>query len=183
MVKESIALTPVQMTSKIMGELEQSGLIIRLCPGHHRIPTGLGTTLDTTIYASDERYGPHKLISVTVNRSSLVEFGSHPDNEEFLLIGDPDTKPLCLVIALHRHQVLQERITLGKLTSADFVCLRVMFNDAEVSFFTMLADIPHTEAIIDTDAKPPSFYVTEPRDLDINLMNLGNYEIGIASDI
>ena len=179
-MKRNLWLTPIEMTSEIMKELENRGLIVRLCPKRHEMFVENGMTLDTTIYTSEERYGPHKLISVTVNRSSFVEFGSHPDNEEFLLIGDPDTKPLYLIIALCRHNVLQDRIKLGNLTSEDFICLHVKFNDAEVSFFTMLAGVPHTEAVFNTDSKPPSFYVTEPRDLGIDLINLGDYEISIA---
>jgi hypothetical protein len=146
---ERISLKPVEMTPGLMQALEDQGLIIRLCPDHHALPARAGEALAESIYESDPAYGPHKLITVTVDRTALAAFGTHADNEEFLLIGDPETKPLYLVLALHRKQELQRRIAEGRLA----------------------ADAP---------GRPASFYVTEPRDMETELTEFGEYQIGLT---
>jgi hypothetical protein len=174
---ERITLAPVEMTQDVMQDLEHRGLIIRLCPDHHVLPARPGESLAESIYESGASHGPHELITVTVNRSTLAAFGTHPDNEEFLLIGDPETKPLYLVVALHRKTELQRRIAERLLTASDFVCLRVKYNDAQVSFFTMLAEVAHGEAVGAGEGRPASFYVTEPRDLETEVTEFGDYEL------
>jgi hypothetical protein len=174
-----IPLKPVKMTPALMQKLENRKLIIRLCPKHHELPAKKGKTLGKSIYESDVRRGPHKLITVTVNCSVFGAFGSHPDNEEFLLIGDPATKPLYLVVSLFGKKDLVRKVKEGRLSAKDFVCLRVKYNDAAVSFFTMLADVPHAEAVADTTGRPASFYVTEPRDIGFEPLKLAGYELRV----
>lgn len=174
-----IDLTPVEMTSAVMADLEKKRLILRLCPGNHKLDPSPGETLGNTVYSSDPAYGSHMLLAVTVNRTSFAAFGTHPDNEEFLMIGDPATKPMYLVIALHLKEELSKRIAEGSLTASDFVCLKVRYNDPDVSFFTMLADVPHGEAVTEADGDPPSFYVTEPTDMGIELTDFGSYELTV----
>jgi hypothetical protein len=174
---EPLELQAVQMTEPVMQRLEDRNLIIRLCPNRHELPVRHGEALGKSVYESDIRHGAHKLIAVTLNRSSFATFGTHPDNEDFLLIGDPGTKPLYLAIALHRKEELDRRIAEHELTADDFVCLRVKFNDPNVSFFTMLADVPHGEAVADMDGRPASFYVTEPCDLGRELTSFGRYAL------
>lgn len=179
-MKQKILLKPVEMTPDLMMDLEERKLIIRLSPGHHDIPAQPGETLDKIIYESKDESGPHKLIGVTVNNPNFNEFGTHPDNEEFLLIGNPNTKPLYLVIALHHKDKLQEKIERKILIAEDFVCLRIKYNDPEVSFFTMLADTPHGEATVEGEDELPSFYVTESRDLGQDITDFGEYQIVVA---
>jgi hypothetical protein len=171
----TIHLDPIDFTPKVADDLEQSGLIIRLAPRRHELPAGPGETLWEPIYDSSEALGPHRLITVSVNKTTLDEFGSHADNEEFLLIGDDSMKPLYLVVALHGTRELDERIARRALTPEDFICLRLRYNDPEVSFFTMLADVPHGEAAGRGQGRPATFYVTEPRDLDTEITQFGDY--------
>ena len=70
--------------------------------GHDRAAQP-GETLGESIYETADRYGPHKLIAVTVNHAEFAAFGTHPDNEEFPLIGNPDSQPICLAVALYLH--------------------------------------------------------------------------------
>jgi hypothetical protein len=175
-----IQLRPVEMTTDLMADLEDRKLIIRLSPGHHDIPAKPGKTLDKVIYSSKEKYGPHMLIGVTVNNPNFSEFGTHPDNEEFLLIGNPDTKPLYLAIALQHKEALQQKIADKNLSAEDFVCLHIKYNDPEVSFFTMLADVPHGEATVEGEGELPSFYVTESKDLGQDMTDFGDYQIVVA---
>ena len=179
-MSKPIRLKPVDMTPDVMRMLEDKGLIIRLCPNHHELAAAEGETLDESIYESDPAFGGHKLIAVTVNRTTFAAFGTHPDNEEFLLIGDPNTKPMYLVIALCLRDELDRKIGSGELSPEDFGCLRVRYNDPEVSFFTMGKDVPHGEAVAATPGRAASFYVTEPTDMGIDITDFGDYELTVA---
>jgi hypothetical protein len=176
-MKKTIALKPVTMTPEVMADLEKRNLILRLGARRHELPSQWGQTLDRAVYDSHERYGPHRLLTVTVNRVAFAEFATHPDNEDFLMLGDADTKPLYLVVALMRRAELEKKIREGTVASADFVCLRIAWNDPEVSFFTMLADVPHGEAITAREGRPPSFYVTEGRNLPNDVVDFRDYEL------
>ena len=160
---KSLKIKPVEMTPAVMRSLEDDGLILRLTPGRHTV-NGLspGQTRGTVLYQSRDEYGPHRLLTVTSGRTAFSNFGSHPDNEEILFIGDPAARPLYLMLSRLKHDVLVQRIADGSVSEKDFVCLKVKFNDPEVSFFSLLADVPHDDAVCagETGAAP-SFYVTE----------------------
>ncbi len=178
----TIGLTPADMTPSVMQNLEDRGQIIRLAPRRHELPAAPGETLWEPIYDSSEELGPHRLITVSVNKTTLDEFGTHADNEEFLLIGDASMKPLYLVIALCSKEELAGKVARAALSADDFVCLRVRYNDPETSFFTMLANVPHGEAVGEADGRPATFYVAEPRDLDTEMTDFGPYELRIRVD-
>jgi hypothetical protein len=175
-----IHLTPTEMTPEAMQELEDRKLIIRLYPGHHVLHPKHNETLSASIYESEPRYGPHKLIVATINWYQLSGFGYHDDNEEFLLLGDPSTRPLYLVVARCKKDELEAKIQSSTLGADDFIALRVKYNDPLVSFFTMLKDVPHGEVTEDGSGRPPSFYVTEPRDMGIHLTDFGPYELRVG---
>lgn len=177
-----IRLKPVEMTPKIMQRLEDKGLIHRLCPRHDETEVPNGETAVKTIYSSADKYGPHKLIAVTVNRSEFALFHTHPDNEELLAIGDPEAKPLYFVIALCSKEELEEKASNKTLTREDFMMLKVKYNDPAVSFFTIIKNVPHGEASTSRTGRPPSFYVAESRDLDIIKPNLKYYKLKIEED-
>jgi hypothetical protein len=177
----AINLNPMEMTEQIMVDLEKRGLITRLCPGHDELDAPYGETLWKLIYEPKDGYGPHRLISVTVNREEFAGFGTHPDNEEFWLIGDNNTQPMYLIISFLNQEALTEKISAGTLKENDFIALHIKYNDPSVSFFVMRAGVPHGEAIVDVDRgkKPPSFYVTESLDLPLDLTDFGDYQIKI----
>lgn len=164
-----------------MEDLEEKKLILRLGPGRHELPSKWGETLDQPVYDSQELYGPHRLLTVTVNRMKVPEFATHPDNEEFLLLGDPSTKPLYIVIALMQRAELVKKIVNQTISPADFICLEVVWNDPDISFFTMLAGVPHGETVTAREGRPPSFYVTEGRLLPNELIDFGNFELSVNS--
>ena len=175
---EELALEPAPMTPELMADLERRGLIIRLRPGAHDLAARPGETLGESIYESAGRYGPHKLIAVTVNRAEFAAFGTHPDNEEFLLLGNPDSQPLYLAVALCLREEFEDKVKSGRLTAADLVMIECRYNDPEVSFFVMRAGVPHGEAVMPAAGKPaPSFYVTESRDLPLDLLDLRKYRL------
>ena len=49
-------------------------------PGGHDLAAQPGETLGDSIYETANRFGPHKLIAVTVNRAEFAAFGTHPGN-------------------------------------------------------------------------------------------------------
>ncbi|MFP3089496.1 hypothetical protein LQZ21_04125 [Treponema sp. TIM-1] len=173
-------LKAVEMTEQIMESLEKKGLIMRLCPGHDELDTPYGETLWKLIYEPKEGYGPHRLITVTVNREEFAGFGTHPDNEEFWLLGDSNTQPMYLIISFLTGETLAKKISDGTLQESDFITLHIKYNDPSVSFFVMRAGVPHGEAIVDRGRRPPSFYVTESLNLPLNLIPFGNYQIKIC---
>ena len=179
-VGEAIPLDPVNMTEEVMDGLEKEGLIIRLAPDRHRLQAARGQTKGESLYECDPRYGPHKLITVTVNRTSFEAFGTHPDNEDFLLLGDPSSGPLYLVIALLTPPGIEQKVRNGTLGRSDFVALIVRFNDPRVSFFTMLKHVPHGEALAAGAQKPSTFYVGESRDLPIEITDFGSFTLAIS---
>jgi hypothetical protein len=179
-VSEVIWLEPIDMTPELMKDLEKRGLIIRLSPRNHELPAPAGETLWEPIYDSAESLGPHRLITVSVNATTFAEFGTHADNEEFLLIGDDSMKPLYLAVALCDAAAIAAKAEREDLSASDFVCLRVKYNDPEVSFFTMLGGVPHGEAVAEAPGRPATFYVTEPRDIETDLTDFGPYELRVA---
>ena len=177
--RQAIRLEPVRMTGPVMQSLEDRGLIIRLGPGRHRPAASAGQNVDEPLYAPGEGYGPHKLIAVTVSSNDLADFGTHPDNEEFLLLGQRHCRPLFLVVALHRREELERIVRERRLAAEDFLALRVRFNDPRVSFFVMLKHTPHGEAVGERRGGPPSFYVTESRDLPVEWLALPGYSLAV----
>lgn len=165
-----IEIQPVEMTPDIMQRLEELGMIMRLTPGRHT-EAGLppGQSKGTVIYQSREEYGPHRLLAVTAGRVESSGFGSHPDNEEFLLIGDPADGDLYLLLSYLRHDELDQQIRCGTVSAEQFICLRVRFNDPEVSFFTLRADVPHDAVCGREGGGVPSFYVTESSRMGVRL--------------
>jgi len=156
-------LKPVAMTKERMLELEERGLIYLLGPGKHFVP-GIeeGTGSVKPLYISDIAAGAHKIIAITKNVTTPKGFGCHCDNEEFLLIGDPGSKKLYLLMALDPEELMMRKYAEGTLSDEDFILLDCRFNDVECSFFTMLKTTAHTEFTAAGEGIPPSFYVTEP---------------------
>ncbi len=178
-----IELQPRLMTAEVMAELEQRGLILRLYPGGHAAEVGPNEACSRDLYSSDEQYGPHKLIVATINSVDADKyFGDHADNEEFLFIGDPATRPLYLVVALHKRAQFEAKVRNQTLSADDFVALRVRFNDPHASFFTMLKEVPHGEVTVAGPGTPASFYVTEPRDVTIRPFELGGYTLTVLPE-
>ena len=166
-----------EMTKEVMAAMEEEGLIIRLAPRHHDIETPWGNTWFEDLYEGVEGYGPHRLIALTVNRESFPGFGTHPDQEEFWLIGDNEAKPMYILVARMHLEEFRKKVEEETLTAEDFYLLKAKYNDPEVSFFVMRKEIPHGEGVFDREGKNPSFYVTESRRLPLDLCDMGNYEI------
>lgn len=177
MKKVTLNVQVQEMTPAIMEKMEQEGLIIRICPHHHDIEAPAGETSFKSLYEGAEGYGPHKIIALTVNREGFPGFGTHPDCEEFWLIGDNAAKPMYILIARMMRDVFEEKMKNEELCAEDFYLIKAKYNDPDVSFFIMNKGIPHGEGLYGGEGISPSFYVTESRDMPLNLCPLENYEI------
>lgn len=174
-----IRLQMQDMTPQIMQSLEEKGLIIRLSPGKYEVDAPEGEVGIEEIYRTDEQYGSHMLIAATINRSQFSAFATHPENEDVFLIGDAQVKPMCFLFALCNRAQFQEKVSNHTLSEIDFIALRAKYNDVEVSCFTIIKNIPHGEAVMAGDGKPPTFFVTEQTRLPLDLVDFGDYQIVI----
>jgi hypothetical protein len=168
------------MTEGVMNILEQKGLIHRLMPSQKVLSTQYNEIGVEYLYATDRKFGPHTMICVGFNRS-VVDMAYHSDNEDFILINEGrEQKPLILVIGLHRADAFQELVSSGQLSVDDIWAIELKFNDPKVSFFTMNGFTPHCEWTTIGAGPASIFYVSEPRDLDVNHINMGDYELKIS---
>ena len=180
MGKKQLIFPVRQMTEELMKQLEEENLIVRISPGHDDIVDALeGETSWYALYEGKEGYGPHKIIAITVNRQGFPGFGTHPDQEEFWLIGHPDARPMYILIARMQLEEYERKVKEGSLCEDDFYLLEAKYNDPEVSFFIMKAGVPHGEGIFGGEGRLPSFYVTESRDLPLDLCDNGDYVFSV----
>lgn len=174
-----IVLKVVPQTESLMQRLEDLGLMWRFKPTPAADAAAPGETVVDTVYSTDLAYGSHKLICVGFNKS-VVELGTHPDNEEFLLVrGERPGKPLILVVGLHRREGFQRRIDEGALSADDLVAMEMAFNDPALSFFIMYKDVPHCEWTVPGPGPSSVFFVTEPTDVPLLPVDCKGYQIVI----
>ncbi len=173
-----INVTPQKMTSEIMNDLEARGLIVRLTPSRqeHRLIANDGESIGEHIYSSSVDSGTHALGYATINDPEFSNFGSHPDNEDFLLLGGINEKKLLILIALMFQDELEEKISAMTLCEDDFICLEAVFNDPELSFFIMRMDVPHGECCYG-EGLPATFYIAEGNKLIVNKVDFKGYKI------
>lgn len=169
----------VDMDDTIMENLEKKQLIERLKPASHRLSANKGESKHASIYEAEEKFGPHKIITVTINSTEPKNFLYHSENEEFLLIDSMDRENLIILMALIKKDELNMKIKKESLSSEDFLAVRCKFCDPNLSFFIMKKNVPHVEIAERESDNPPSFFVTESRDIDENLIDLSNYELDI----
>lgn len=175
-----ITLPVRPVTEEILVDLERRGLIQRFRPTDRIVNAAPGTIEVDRVYETDPQFGTHMLICAGFNKS-VVEIAYHSDREDFLLINEGrEQKPLILVIALRSAEELQELAENGKLAAEDLLALELKFNDPRLSFFTMNSFTPHCEWTVPGPGPANVFYVTEPNQLDMQPVPLGEISIQIA---
>lgn len=177
-----IVLKPVPATAQALDALEAAGAVRLLRPERDRLPVERGDARWTELYAAADRFGPHKLIAVTINRTQPVSLSWHSDAEDFLLMPHGGEAELVLTVCLLRGEALARKVEAGTLSEDDFVALRCRPEDPAVSFFTMNPGFPHVETCTRETETPPCFYVTESRHLDENRADFGPYRIRIETE-
>jgi hypothetical protein len=167
-----------QMNEKNMHHLESLGLIERLMPSRkkHRLNVNPGEGRGEKIYESNTSYGAHALYKCTIDYPDFIKFAIHPDNEEFILLGGIDEKDLLLLIAYDTYELFMDKLNKKQLKSTDFICLKCVFNDPNLSFFVMKKNVPHGEATTGSGL-PSTFYVTEGSRLPLQEILIKQLEI------
>ena len=176
---KQLELTVQPVTEARMSVLEERGLIRRFAPS----PDVLGTPEEAVnverLYATEPEHGSHMLICVAFNKSK-VELAIHPDNEDFILINEGrEQKPLVLVVALHKAPEFRELVRAGQVSTDDIWALEMAFNDPRLSFFTMNGFTPHCEWTIPGPERASVFFVTEPSQLGIRPVDVGDYALSV----
>ncbi len=169
---KKITLYPVPITIQILVELEERDLIRMFHPTAATLYPPPGENVAEALYESDPAFGPHRLIAVGVNKQR-VRWGTHSDHEEFLIPSHgTEVKPLYLVISYLKEKELRARDAAGELKPEDFICLNMYPCPRGAEMFTMLPGTVHCELTLPGEGSIGSFYVTEPRDLDIIWIDL-----------
>lgn len=177
---KEICLKPVVPNEEIMQDLENKGMISRLTVENGMISDEQRKILPVRpIYKTDPAYGAHMLLSVVVDRTNAAAcFGYHPDKEDLLMIQTlPDSKPLYLIISWLNRDEIKEKIENETLAADDFIALELVYNDPRLSFFTMNPYVLHGEATLAGEGNYPYFYVTEPTELPLEIIDFKGYTI------
>lgn len=174
MEKLHIQLKAELVTVELLSKLDEMKLIKVFHPTAKTLSAPAGENIAEELYVSEERFGPHKLIAVGINKDK-VRLGVHPDNEEFLIpLHGTDVKPVYLLICHLKEKELREKDKAGMLDASDFTCLDMYTAPRGAEMFTMLKDTIHCELTVPGEGKLGCFYVTEPRDLTVEWVDLDN---------
>lgn len=178
----NICLKPVVPTEEIMQQLEKQGFITRLSVENGMISDEQRKKLPVRpVYKTAPEYGAHMLLSVVVDRTDAAAcFGYHPDREDLLVIRTlPNSKPLYLVISYLDKDEMMKKIDDETLCEEDFIALDLVYADPDLSFFTMNPYVLHGEATTAGEGNYPYFYVTEPADLPLHLVDFKGLTITV----
>lgn len=173
-----IRLKPRILNEKVMKKLENLKILRRLAITKTAQAAATGEVVDDKIYVANSKWGSHMLLCCGCNKTK-VELATHPDNEEVILVSKGRHKSIFIVVAIAKRQELDELIKKRKLSEKNFLALKMVYNDPNLSFFTMLANTPHCEVTSPGAGNPPCFYVTESSELPLNLIDLGEYGVQV----
>jgi hypothetical protein len=182
---KELELDIIDASVEVFELLERKKIVRRFLSN---IPTSVdvpeGEYFSRTVYKTPEIFGTHKLNMIAKNMSS-VQIAYHRFSEDIILIKNDSTsfqKPLLFVVSLLKVDELLKRIETKRITNEDFLCLRLKYNDPELSFFTILEYTAHAELTIPGNGGNEIFFVTEPSEEDyitIDSLNGADYRINI----
>ena len=164
-----IKLKPIKSSIKVFNLLEKKGLISVLKPTNKAIKTKTRTGTVDILYTSNKNFGSHRLMCIG-KRTKKVQLCYHCDNEDFIFINplNIDYQKLYLVFALDKIDIFNKKLSENLLSCKDFVAIEIVYNDPNLSFFTMLKKTVHCEVVKDEDKQHPVFFVMESSDLKNN---------------
>ena len=175
---EKLRLKPVTITPKIITSLEKRDLIRTFTPTKKIVHTKKKDGAVEKMYSSSPAHGTHKVICVG-KRTTAIRPGYHSGNEEFILINNTSLryKPLFLIVGLSKRRLIEKKARTGTLKAADFMALKLRYNDFSTSVFTMLKETLHCEVTVPGKGLHPIFFVCEPGRLSTKRGNLGRYRL------
>ena len=164
-----ITLKPIKSSIKIFSYLEKKGLISVLKPTDKAIRTRTRTGTVDILYTSNKNFGSHRLMCIG-KRTKKVQLCYHLDNEDFLFINSAkiDYQKLYLIFALDKIEVFNKKLSKNLLSNKDFIAIEIVYNDPNLSFFTLLKKTVHCEVVKDEDKQHPVFFVAESSNLKNN---------------
>ena len=118
-------------------------------------------------------------------RTKKVQLCYHFDNEDFIFInpGNIDYQKLYLVFALDKIDVFSKKLSKNLLSSKDFVAVEIVYNDPNLSFFSVLKGTVHCEVVDKNDIRQhPAFFVSESSELKNNKIKHNNIEFLIYGE-
>lgn len=166
---KDIVLQAQNFSPEIGQKLEELGVISFI-----RHPeTSLRETLQDPFYKGENfRADKHGFHSVTITYTGIFP-AYHPDGEnEIVMMWDPvpQHRPLYFVFALHKKDEYLDRLRVGKISTEDYVAIRVPYNDPQYSSFIVWNETVHCE--LTDNSHPewpyPSFLVLEPDPLTVH---------------
>ncbi len=178
---QTFSLVPQRVTQTILNDLEAQGLITRICPTHDVLQTPSNESRCKRIYENDAQYGGHMLLSVTTDCTTFSNFGYHPGREDVLLIGVP-SKPLYLLLCYLSKAAFLEKAESASFIENDFLLLELVFNDPNLSFFTLHENVLHGEATVAGVGDKPSFYVGESSSMGLQHIPLEKHLVIILGN-
>lgn len=164
-----ITLKPVKSCEKVFNYLEKKGFISRLKPTKKTINTRKRTGVVDILYTSNKNFGSHRLMCIG-KRNKKVQMCYHIDNEDLIFLNPSniDYQKLYIIFALDKIDTFSKKLSKNILTSKDFLAVEIVYNDPNLSFFTMLKKTVHCEVVKDEDKQHPIFFVAESSNLKNN---------------
>jgi hypothetical protein len=176
-----ITLKPVKSSIKVFNYLQKKGLISVLKPTDKAIKTRTKTGTVDILYTSNKRFGSHRLMCIG-KRTKKVQLCYHFDNEDFIFINPSniDYQKLYLVFALDKIGVFSKKLSKNLLNEKDFIAVEIVYNDPNLSFFTLIKKTVHCEVVKDEDKQHPVFFVTESSGLKNNKLKHKDLTIAVG---
>ena len=164
-----ITIKPIKSSIKVLSFLERKGLISILRPTDKALKTRTKTGTVDVLYTSNKNFGSHRLMCIG-KRTKKVQLCYHLDNEDFMFIkpSNIDYQTLYLVFAIDKVDTFNRKLSKNLLSNKDFIAVEIVYNDPNLSFFTLLKKTVHCEVVKDEDKQHPVFFVAESSKLKNN---------------
>ena len=178
-----ITLKPVKSSIKILNYLETKGLITRLKPTKKAINTRTKTGTVDILYTSNKKFGSHRLMCIG-KRNTKIQMTYHLDNEDlfFLNPSNVDYQKLYIVFALDKIDAFSKKLSKNNLTNKDFIAIEIVYNDPNLSFFTIFKKTVHCEVVKDENKQHPIFFVAESSNLKNNKIKHKELKIVVVGE-
>lgn len=178
--EKRINIIPLGMNVQLMERLEKDGLIIRICHRSYFENIKKDEVKVKLIYSCNSKSGPHSLCYIKSNKQTADCFEAHSDNEDWFLISNDEVEDTFLMLSKLSTKDLKEKIENKKISGNDFIALKMKFNDPEVSFFTIIKNVPHLFFSRKGMKDDPSWYITLSKDIGMDYINLVEYHFNLV---
>lgn len=179
----TITLRPVKSSMEVFNYLEKKGFVARLKPTKKAVDTRTKTGTVDILYTSNKNFGSHRLMCIG-KRDKKVQMTYHLDNEDLIFLNpsNVDYQKLYIVFALDKIDIFSKKLSKNILTSKDFMAVEIVYNNPNLSFFTILKKTVHCEVVKDEDKQHPIFFVAESSNLKNNKIKHKDLKIVVGEN-